>query len=70
MTHSRLTQTALLVAFVLPGVPALAQQGQREVVEVKEVDDPPVVMGLLTMGALGLMALGANAIPSKRGHQD
>lgn len=70
MNHTRLARTAVLIAMTLLGVPALAQQDQLEVVEVKEVDNPPVVMGLLTMGALGLMALGANAIPSKRGHQD
>ncbi len=70
MNHTRLARTAVLTAFALLSVPALAQQDQLEVVEVREVDKPPIIMGLLTMGALGLMALGANAIPSKRGHQD
>lgn len=70
MNHPRLARTAVLIAMTLLGVPALAQQDQREVVEVRDVDPPPVIMGLLTMAALGLMALGANAIPSKRGHQD
>ena len=70
MKHTRLVRTALLIAFVLLAVPALAQQGQLEVVEVKEVDDPPILWNIGMMIILGLLALGANAIPSQRGHQD
>ncbi len=61
---------AMLVC--MPGaMPAQAQGDEElEVVEVKEVDNKPVLWSMLTMGLLIAMAVGANAIPSKRGHQD
>ncbi len=70
MTNTRIIRTTLVAALVLLAVPALAQQGQLEVVEVKEIDNPPVIWSIVLMGLLGLLALGANAIPSNRGHQD
>ncbi len=52
-------------------LPARAQGDEElQVVEVKEVDNKPVLWSMLTMGLLIAMAVGANAIPSKRGHQD
>ncbi|MCX5689360.1 MAG: hypothetical protein NTV94_06160 [Planctomycetota bacterium] len=33
-------------------------------------DDPPLVMNYLTMMLIIAMVVGANLIPSKRGHQD
>lgn len=34
------------------------------------VDDPPKYRMYLTVLVIGVLILGANAIPSKRGHQD
>lgn len=57
---------------LLSAAGAVAQdqpQGPRPPVPTKE-DKPPIIMNYLTMVVLGAIAVGANLIPSKRGHQD
>ncbi len=68
MRIKQLTRTGAIASLALLAGPVLAQAD--EVVEVKEINNAPVVMGIVMMILLGLLALGANAIPSKRGHQD
>ena len=68
MQTKNLARTGAIATLALLALPVLAQS--NEVVEVKDINNAPVVMGITMMILLGLMALGANAIPSKRGHQD
>lgn len=37
---------------------------------VNETDDPPTIRMYLVTALLGALVVGANLIPSKRGHQD
>ena len=57
---------------------ASAQPGRPEPIDLTEVrppappkqDTPPIVMSYLLLAILVAAAVGANTIPSKRGHQD
>jgi len=57
---------------------AEAQPGRRPTVDLTEVrppappkqDTPPVIMSYMLLAVLVAAAIGANTIPSKRGHQD
>lgn len=63
-----------LAAALWVATPALAQpnkqQGAPTPPTPKQPDDPPIIMNYLVMVAIVAAILGANAIPSKRGHQD
>lgn len=60
-----------VVSAALGGVAhAQDEEPELQVIEVKEVDNKPAIWGMITMGLLIAMAVGANAIPSRRGHQD
>lgn len=65
----------IVAAIALTGLAAGLATAQDEetrlqVIEVKEIDNKPAIWGMITMGLLIAMAVGANAIPSRRGHQD
>lgn len=79
MRRLRLLRAGLLpalpiVAALLCAVPAEAQPGaktqQVSPPTPKQPDEPPIIMNYLVMLALAAAVIGANAIPSKRGHQD
>lgn len=60
-------------AFLLAWVPAdaVAQAGESlKPPSVNESDDPPTIRMYLVTALLGALVVGANLIPSKRGHQD
>lgn len=63
-----------LVVALLCAVPADAQPGAKNQPisppTPKQPDEPPIIMNYLVMLALAAAVIGANAIPSKRGHQD
>ena len=63
--------TCLVLAKTL-ALPAIAQDNvpTQDIVEVKEIKGSPSLLSMLMMGLLIAAAIGANAIPSKRGHQD
>ncbi|MCC6675903.1 MAG: hypothetical protein IT436_02050 [Phycisphaerales bacterium] len=63
-----------LAAVLWAAAPAQAQpnkqQGAPTPPTPKQPDEPPIIMNYLVMVAVAAAILGANAIPSKRGHQD
>jgi len=73
--HPRLIATAALACAAF-AAPAPAQDGSTPPPAVLspptpgKPDEPPVVMNYLTMLIILSAAIGANMIPSKRGHQD
>jgi len=65
----------ILAAVVLAAMPhpALAQDeqsGPPPPPRLKSAEDPPVLMNYAVLAVLLAVGVGANAIPSKRGHQD
>lgn len=46
------------------------QQGAPSPPTPKQPDEPPIIMNYLVLVIVVAGILGANAIPSKRGHQD
>lgn len=63
-----------LAALLSAATPAQAQpnkqQGAPSPPTPKQPDEPPIIMNYLVLVAIVAAILGANAIPSKRGHQD
>lgn len=63
-----------VVLCLVAATPALAQPGGKQQSvsppTPKQPDEPPVIMNYLVMFLLAAAIIGANAIPSKRGHQD
>lgn len=63
-----------LAALLWAAAPAEAQPGKQQGAPSpptpKQPDEPPIVMNYLVLLVVAAAILGANAIPSKRGHQD
>ncbi len=79
MKHPRPRMLARVAAAAVIGVAALAaspgahaQAGTQSLKPptVNQTDDPPTIRMYLVTALLGALVVGANLIPSKRGHQD
>ncbi len=66
--------TGVAAAWLLALAPApsgaAAQTESLKPPSVNQSDDPPTVRMYLVTALLGALVVGANLIPSKRGHQD
>lgn len=63
--------TAALLGLASVSADASAQAAQSlKPPSVNESDDPPTIRLYLVTALLGALVVGANLIPSKRGHQD
>lgn len=58
-------------AATLQAVPSAAQpDGTLRPPTVREESEPPIIRLYITVALVGALVIGANLIPSKRGHQD
>ncbi|MEL7472622.1 MAG: hypothetical protein AAGK04_04830 [Planctomycetota bacterium] len=54
----------------LLAAPALAQGSAPRPPEPEQIDDAPLLRTYFMLLVMGALVIGANTIPSKRGHQD
>ena len=59
-----------LGALALSHAAALAQSGGLRPPEPEAIEDAPILLTYFAILVMGALIVGANAIPSKRGHQD
>ncbi|MEO1534167.1 MAG: hypothetical protein AAFS11_01210 [Planctomycetota bacterium] len=69
ITASFVLGAAALTALPAGDAGAQAQQSLKPP-SVNQTEDPPTIRMYLVTALLGALVVGANLIPSKRGHQD
>ena len=72
ITFSRVATAGLaaLVCLMMFAEPTLAQDTDLRPPTPTATEDPPLLRTYFVLALLGALVVGANAIPSRRGHQD